>query len=376
VKQPWIVSPKKDLLWVIAPPFVASGIVLFLPNLFAGDEQIPTWSWFVLILGIDVAHVYGTLFRTYLDPQTRRRRGKLLIGVPILTWLTGVWLYSYGELNFWRALAYLAIFHFVRQQYGFVRIYSRNEKAGNPFNRTLDAAAVYSATLYPLIFWHTHLPRKFNWFIDGEFFHLAALSSPVLQALDRISFALYLTVQCTFIFREARRLYLNPRAINIPKDLLVLGTTLSWYVGIVLLNGDLQFTLVNVVSHGIPYFALVWFAHEKKQVHESRRSKSNSPVKSSLIAPTLCPALSFIAIIGVCAYSEEMLWDSLIWRDHASLFSWSYGLPWIEASGVLVWLVPLLCVPQFSHYLLDGFIWKIRDPALRAEIQSQHGIKT
>jgi hypothetical protein len=43
--------------------------------------------------------------------------------VPLLGFAIGVALYSEGELVFWRALAYLAVFHFIRQQYGWVALY-------------------------------------------------------------------------------------------------------------------------------------------------------------------------------------------------------------------------------------------------------------
>jgi hypothetical protein len=43
---------------------------------------------------------------------------------------------------------------------------------------------------------------------------------------------------------------------NIPKNLIIIGTLSSWFFGIVYFNNDLVFTLLNVVSHGIPYMAL------------------------------------------------------------------------------------------------------------------------
>ena len=33
----------------------------------------------------------------------------------------------------------------------------------------LDALTVYGATVAPLVFWHANLPRKFHWFLDGDF---------------------------------------------------------------------------------------------------------------------------------------------------------------------------------------------------------------
>jgi hypothetical protein len=61
----------------------------------------------------------------------------------------------------------------------------------------------------------------------------------------------------TYATRELRQ-WQRTRTFNVPRNLLLAGTLVSWYVGIVLFNGDLIFTLLNVVSHGIPYLALVW----------------------------------------------------------------------------------------------------------------------
>ena len=72
-------------------------------------------------------HVYGTLFQTYLDPVRRRERRTLLWVAPLAYYAAGVAMHSAGGLWFWRALAYLAVFHFIRQQYGGLRLYARRE---------------------------------------------------------------------------------------------------------------------------------------------------------------------------------------------------------------------------------------------------------
>ena len=36
-----------------------------------------------------------------------------------------------------------------------------------------------------------------------------------------------------------------------------------------------------------------------------------------------------------------------------------FGTPWNVGAWNVV-IVPLLAVPQFTHYVLDGFVWKRR----------------
>jgi len=62
------------------------------------------------------------------------------------------------------------------------------------------------------------------------------------------------------------------------------------------------------------------------------------------------------------AYLEEGIWDHFVWRDHSELFGWLGGLPEVLDGASMALLVPLLAVPQATHYILDAFIWKVRTP--------------
>jgi hypothetical protein len=134
---------------------------------------------------------------------------------------------------------------------------------------------------------------------------------------------------------------------------LILGTALSWFFGIVYFNGDLAFTTLNVISHGIPYMALIWFFEKKK--HTIRQ-----PVTSKLLKVSFGKygIVLFIFILFVLAYFEEGFWDGLVWKEHSGLFSPFAFLPQIEEKKLLSLLVPLLALPQATHYVLDGFIWR------------------
>src|SRR4051794_23844381 len=66
------------------------------------------------------------------------------------------------------------------------------------------------------------------------------------------------------------------------------------------------------------------------------------------------------SLIGL-AFFEEGLWDGLIWKEHFQVFKPFFLLPKIEDSATLTWLVPLLILPQLTHYLLDGFIWRLKE---------------
>jgi hypothetical protein len=334
--QPWLRSPRYDGWFILAPPFLALLVVALLPASYRQSAELPLLVWVGVVLLIDVAHVYGTLFQTYFDPVQRQQRRTLLWVVPVACYAGGVALHAAGGLVFWRALTYLAVFHFVRQQYGFMRLYARHEAlvAG----AWLSTALIYAATLYPLLYWHLSTPRNFNWFIDGDF---VQYDWPLGRHLAT---GLYLALLFAYISREVW-LYRRFHTFNMPRNLLLGGTALSWYAGIVLFNGDLAFTLLNVVSHGVPYLALVW---SRRPAGTRGRGWWARPYG----------LLLFLGAIGLFAFLEEGLWDGLVWREHGTVFSWFQVLPPIAEPTLLMWLVPLLALPQSTHYVLDGFIWR------------------
>ena len=145
---------------------------------------------------------------------------------------------------------------------------------------------------------------------------------------------------------------------NVPKNLVLAGTALSWWAGIVALNSDMAFTMTNVLSHGIPYMALIWLYQHKAQRNTEPRCNSKSTIVSNF-GLSCIPA--FLAVLFLLAYLEEGLWDGLIWREHLSIFALFANLPVVHDPAILALLVPILSLPQSTHYVLDGFIWRIKD---------------
>ena len=333
MKQPWIHKAQTDGIFILAPSFIVLLIVfLFHNQLMTIEENYSFYVWLVLIVGIDVAHVYATLFKTYFVKETFNERKKLLISLPIICFLIGLILFSFSTLVFWSFLAYIAVFHFIRQQYGFMRLYSRNE-IKNKFQVFLDHVIIYNATVFPMLFWFLSNNRKFNWFVENEFFLFENTN------ITEYLYYLYFAVIGVYVFKTAS-LFLTKKEFNIPKNALIVGTYLSWYFGIVYYNNDLIFTLLNVVSHGIPYLALIYF----KEVNETKIGfmKGISSFKKI--------AIFLVFLLGI-AFIEEFFWEIFVWQEN---FSFHFNV----SENCQLILVPLLTVPQFTHYLLDGFIWK------------------
>jgi len=342
--QPWIGRPFIDIVFILLPPFASLLVIILFPSLFNDESGVPDAGWVVLILLIDVAHVYSTLYRTYFDPQAFRKQRFLLTIIPFIGFVAGVLVYSIDMSLFWRLLAYTAVFHFVRQQYGFMRVYSRKEVNAR-WIRITDKFMVYYATLYPVLYWHLQGPRNFNWFVPGDFFY----GKPGLL-LD-VATWVYFILLAVWVVKEIY-VWVRDRFVNIPKLAVIAGTILSWYFGIVYYNGDLAFTLLNVVSHGIPYMALVWIYGEKHYSKDKKGSRFLQVVFSRY------GLLIFLGLIFLFAFIEEGIWDAAVWRDHQNLFG--HLSDHSAGNQALSFIVPLLALPQITHYILDGFIWKIR----------------
>ncbi|MGE3466351.1 MAG: hypothetical protein AB7J13_05405 [Pyrinomonadaceae bacterium] len=298
------------------------------------NSDSPEWTWITAVLLIDVAHVWSTSFRVYFDKEELKRRFWLYLLVPVFGYAIGVALYSEGELVFWRVLAFIAVFHFVRQQYGWVALYRRKLGETSRSTWSIDAAAVYLASVYPLAFWMTQLPRDFAWFMQNDFVSLPAVVATVLFPLYVLALAAY--------FGKSIYQYLTAGFLNIGKDIVVATTAVCWYVGIVVFNSDYAFTVTNVIIHGVPYFALIY-------VYARMRRETAGPVYRTLSSNWLI----FLATLWALAYVEELFWHRGVWHDKPYLF----GANW-EWGNLKIYLVPLLAVPQLTHYVLDGFIWR------------------
>jgi len=330
----WLFSPAVDLS-VFLGSAVLSLLLLVVGWQFGFlNGESPEWTWVIAVLFIDVAHVWSTSFRVYFDVEEYKRRFWLYTLVPIFGYLLGVALYSEGELVFWKVLAALAVFHFIRQQYGWLNLYRHKLRETERWTWWIDASAIYLASIYPLAFWMTRLPRNFEWFVANDFIAIPAV-------VETILFPVYVTA-LTLYFAKSLYLYFSTGFLNIGKDMIVATTAICWYVGIVYFNSDYAFTVTNVIIHGVPYFALIYFYARFRRQGASRTYR----VLSS-------NWLVFMATLWAIAYVEELVWHRGVWHER----QWLFGNDW-EIGQLKMFLVPLLALPQLTHYVLDGFIWR------------------
>ncbi len=336
---------------------VALILVVLAPQLGnINRSDAPTWTWIAGVLLVDVAHVWSTIFVTYWDPIERRRRSWLYALTPLCAYVAAAALYQAGPDIFWRTIAYLAAFHFVRQQYGWMMMYRSRAGQRSVAGRWLDGALIYATMIYPLVVWHTQLPRNFWWMREHDFI------SGLPSVIATVALGIYAALAAIYVgaaIVAARR----GAPITWGKHLLVITTAACWYVGIVGNNSDYAFTVTNVFIHGVPYLVLIFLYARRVSAADSASS-----LTAKLLGNRRYALLLFATTLWAIAYCEELLWDHTAWHEHAGLFGASSDASWL--ARLAPWLVPLLVTPQLVHYVLDGFLWRRSNPRIGRALQS------
>lgn len=332
----WLFSRRTDLAMFAGSALVSTLVVLLAPTWGVVGET-PPWAWLVFVVGIDVAHVWSTVFRVYLDGDELRRRPVLYAGAPLLAYALGVTVHQVSSELFWRVLAYVAVWHFVRQQAGWMTLYGR--RAGSTVAQLrFDALTMYAATLGPVVWWHANLPRSFWWFREGDF----VPSLP--RWVGTWALGLHAVVLVGWLAWALVR-----RSVHAGKVTLLAATWVAWFGGIVLARDDFSFTVMNVVLHGVPYLVML-FRYMQRRRDEGGYGALGVVLRFGV--PVFCGFLVMLA------FAEELAWDRLVWHERPMFF----GEGGFELGAVAMSLiVPLLALPQTTHYLLDGFIWRTRD---------------
>ena len=359
----WLFSPTADLLVLGLPVWITWIICFSLPAEIL-QRNLPLWMWAVVIVGIDVSHVWSTLFRTYLDRGEFQRHRALLVRAPFLAFGVFFLIAGLSSIWFWRVMAYLAVFHFVRQQYGFFALYAARHGSRIRHRLFSDNGIIYLATLYPLTHWHLSADRHFDWFVEGDFLtapiHGGAESLSLLLPVTNILFWMAILFWCA---EEVAGCRASGQSLPYGKILWLFTTAGTWYLGIVHFNSDVAFTLTNVVAHGVPYIALICFYNMRKETPLPEPASRGSVVAK---------VGSMLGVILLLAFGEEYLWDMFLYQERKPIFEsfFSYPLEVLQTPLGQSLALALLSVPQVTHYIVDGFIWKANKNPLVKQVFS------
>ncbi len=317
-----------------------------LPWIGNNTDDVPLWLFILLVVAFDVAHVWATLYLSYLDRNLMRRRRALFLWPIPVSFSIAFFVHHYSSGLYWTLLAYIAIIHFVTQQWGIVALYKRTSKDHRPLDYYLDKLTIWTGALGPLLLWHATPGRELDWFDAGEQF--------IVRLPPEISPFVYVTMAVTALAYVARQVvrFHEERVHTLGKNLWIFASWTSWSVGISDADHPLISAAVINLLHGIPFLVLVW--NRCNQRWEGKQGKE-SPFLA-WISQRRTIVLFYGFVLGI-ALIEELLWDGLVWRVYlGDIFILPSAFAAATAQSIVV---ALLSVPQIVHYFLDGFIWKL-----------------
>jgi len=243
-------SPRLDCLAFVAPIVVAFALI---PTLWTiPTDSVPRWAWVPLVLCVDVAHVWATIFRTYLDRRELLRRPRLYMGVPVGVFAGAFALHHVGGSRcFWTANSYIAIHHFVKQDLGLLFLFiARFGQRLSKRQLQREKAALYLGALCPLLLWHAEPPNAFHWFRANErfVFTLPAACLPLVKAL-------YVATALGYVATEAAQWH-RGEPPNLGKLYIMTAAWVTWLVGTLCKHEVVTLAFLNLF-HGVPYMIMV-----------------------------------------------------------------------------------------------------------------------
>jgi hypothetical protein len=338
----WIVSSRFDLSMVIIPFTIAAVALALLAGL---DVEQPLWAYLLCFVAFDVAHVWATVYVTYLDGEAfARRRALFLWPIPV-SFAVAFGLYLVAPWLFWTGLAYFAIYHFAKQQYGFIAIYKAKAGERDALDYRLDKLALWTGTIGPVLLWHATPTGQFDWFDGGERF-LVRLPEEA-KVLIAAGMALVGTV---WLLRQLHVTFARGRALNVGKTTWMIASWVSWWIGVRMAEHIFISAAFLNFFHGVPFLMLVW--------HRTRTRHKDAPTERAPLAARLSRSwLPFYGALFAIALVEEVLWDGVVWKAY---LPGVLGVtpPALGAVAMAAW-VAALSLPQIVHYFLDAYIWKL-----------------
>lgn len=341
--SPWIASRATDIAMVVIP-FIAGTIALFLVTAFQIEE--PLWVYMLAFVAFDVAHVWATAYLTYLDKKRFSRRRALYTWPIPIGFLAAFILHVSSPTAYWTLLSYFAIFHFAKQQYGFVAIYKALHRERSRLDYWLDKTTLWVGALGPVLLWHAAPHGQFEWFGSGEDFliRLPPAWSSALQ-MGMILVAVTWSVRQVWLWRTAG--HWNPG-----KTMWMVASWASWLLGVKYSQHLLVSAAYINFIHGLPFLILVY---RRLASQRGTTALEGAPLVAWLSAPGR--GWAFYAFVFGIGLIEEIFWDGMVWQTYMpTLFTFA---PAPTTGWQLSFWIALLSTPQIVHYFLDGFLWKM-----------------
>jgi hypothetical protein len=346
--QPWIHSWYGDTLGFFTIPILFVTLAFFNLPPFNGLSRSDLTSVVYAVLILDWGHIFAQWYRIFLNPAETRKAKYLytlsyFILIPILALLLTFFLiHSYVE----SFLVYFVIYHFIRQHYGFIRIYSKIDGVKSKMEVFVEGLFIYLSMWTPVIFWHIEFPfETYYWVI-----HFIKL--PYAKEFFQIALCLYFLSSILFLYFEYKR-FLRTKVVNTPKLLAIFSAGLAWGCVSFFKEVPVLIFFTVVLTHDVSYMVLVWFIGRRDKVLTDNHIKWNSiwSVPGSIVY-----------LLGILIVSRLVvgIHAELVFDLNKSYFL--IGTLFNDLTNDSTFLIKLgwaiFFVTQGHHYFIDRYLWK------------------
>jgi hypothetical protein len=327
LRDQYIASPAFDWIFILGSPLLAVAAVLW------AARFLPAGQVEYYVLGyMAIGHHVPTFLRAYGDPDEFARNRFQFIMIPLCVAPLVLALAFYDA----RLLTLIFIwdqYHFMRQHYGFMRIYNVKAGVSSEVDASLDQWLCFS--FFICILAHS----GFYGYMYADSFYNLGIEFPnwLVLGIEKGSLAVSIGVGILYLVRIQMRV-----AQGLPVawlKLVLFGTSFAvWYYAYVVLSDGLLSYAISSLFHCMQYDAFAWFYNRKK-------ARSLTPTRGNAL-------FRF-------AHEARYLWLYVGLILSYGLFS-TYGR---EVS--LVTILALNTTTGLLHYYFDSFIWRVRRSEFR-----------
>jgi len=332
----WLRSSRFDLSFIIgvAVAALASGaLVVVWPNLFFVVLMLDLW-----LLGYH--HVVSTFTRLAFDSESFREHRFLVLGLP---WLviaaTALAAYVVGPWALATTYLYWQWFHYTRQSYGIMRMYSRKVGTLTSADDTVNLWFLYMLPFLGIVFRSFQSPTAF-------------LGLPI-KCIPIPSSLLWMTAggtAITTVWWLAHQL-ISWRRGTMPNVLVMylLSHAAVFSVGYLLIDSIDHGWLVINIWHNAQYILIVWL------YNTNRFKRGFDPDHPFLSVLSQARPLNAVTYFLTCLFISTIAYQVIIYTTDVS-----------GVEAVVPMALILYQTINFHHYIVDGLIWKVRKKKLQS----------
>ncbi len=345
--QPWIMNAYADFFGLFLVPFLFIFLAFIKSPPFDSPNSKFLGFCILLVLIIDWAHIFAQYPRIFSNPLESKLNKWLyplsyLLLLPVMTILLNIFSVTFIDT----LLVYFVIFHFIKQHFGFVKIFSRTDGPKSIWEKRFEDLFIYLTMWAPVIYWHA-VPFGYDYKWVSLFIKI-----PGIEFISIMVFVIYAFSFLNYIRMEFVR-FKKDHFFNIPKNLSLLSAILGWGIVSILSDSTSLVIFTVTLTHDLSYTYLVWVIgrRDKKILNQKLKIFSWNSIGGFIFYVLCLVLISHIIMITHLELTKDLNWNYLI---YGKMFNFlKSDNQWLTNFG---W--SLFFATQAHHYFIDRFLWK------------------